>query len=240
MDSSVVDGGRAEEECETADRKRDLQDLLRQEMDMHLTEGRASVQRNQERVNRITQLKEEIRLQETHRDSGQSHATSTADHEKLLERRRRLRETHERLIENELMKMERELQEEQMGGVEGEMSYLRRERHILVLQIEALRRENHQAYADLETQSRQHQQEINTLREESLQVFRAFREVLEEQRQMSERRYRNLLLDAIQDAVHLSSQNLQLQEEIQQLHDTSDPTREKEVTGKDQIELFLA
>lgn len=35
-------------------------------------------------------------------------------HEKLLERRMRLRETHERLIEDELMKMERELQEEQV------------------------------------------------------------------------------------------------------------------------------
>ncbi len=58
----------------------------------------------------------------------------------------------------------------QMGGVEGEMSYLRRERHILVLQIEALRRENQQVYADMETQSRQHQQEFNNLREESLQV----------------------------------------------------------------------
>ncbi|XP_052471602.1 polyamine-modulated factor 1-binding protein 1 [Carassius gibelio] len=224
MDSSAVDGGRAEEECETADRKRNLQDLLRQEMDMHLTEGRASIQRNQERVNRITQLKEEIRLQETHRESDQSHATSTVDYEKLLERRTRLRETHERLIENELMKMERELQEEQMGGVEGEMWYLRRERHILVLQMEALRRENQQASADLETQRRQHQQQISSLREESLQVFRAFREVLEEQRCLSERRYRNLLLDAVQDAVHLSSQNLQLQEEIQQLRKELGPT----------------
>ncbi|RXN25650.1 H-2 class II histocompatibility antigen gamma chain-like protein [Labeo rohita] len=313
---TVVVGGRADEECKTADRKRDLQDLLRQEMDLHLTDGRSSVQRNQERVNRITQLKEEIRLQETHRDSSQSHATSTADHEKLLERRMRLRETHQKLIENELMKMERELQEEQIGGVEGEMSYLRRERRILVLQIEALRRENQQAYADLENQSRQHQQEINNIREESLQadhekllerrmrlrethqklienelmkmerelqeeqiggvegemsylrrerrilvlqiealrrenqqayadlenqsrqhqqeinnireeslqVFRAFREVLEEQRQMSERRYRNLLLDAVQDAVHLSSQNLQLREEIQQLRKSLNPT----------------
>ncbi|XP_067239301.1 golgin subfamily A member 6-like protein 7 [Chanodichthys erythropterus] len=173
-------------------------------------------------MSRIRELKEqlqkeEIRLQETHRDSDQSHTTSMVVHEKLLERRMRLRETHERLIEDELMKMERELQEEQVGGVEGEMSYLRRERHILVLQIEALRRENQQAYADLEEQNRQHQQEVNELREESLQVFRAFREALEEQRRMSEGRYRALLIDAIQDAVHLSSQNLQLQEEIQQL-----------------------
>ncbi|XP_051716892.1 trichohyalin [Ctenopharyngodon idella] len=229
MDTSVAEGGRAEEECETADRKRDLHQLLRQEMEMHIAEGRTSVQRNQERMSRIRELKEqlqkeEIRLQETHRESNQSHATSMVVHEKLLERRMRLRETHEKLIEDELMKMERELQEEQVGGVEGEMSYLRRERHILVLQIEALRRENQQAYADLEEQNQQHQQEVNELREESLQVFRAFREALEEQRRMSEGRYRALLIDAIQDAVHLSSQNLQLQEEIQQLRKACIPT----------------
>lgn len=57
-----------------------------------------------------------------------------------------------------------------------------------------------------------------------LQVFRAFREALEEQRRMSEGRYRALLIDAIQDAVHLSSQNLQLQEEIQQLRKARIPT----------------
>ncbi|XP_039518870.1 mitotic spindle assembly checkpoint protein MAD1 isoform X2 [Pimephales promelas] len=181
MDTSVADGGRAEGVCETANSKTDLQELLRQEMEMHITEGRTSIQRNQERMNRIRQLKEEIRLQETHRESNQSHATSMGVHEKLLERRTRLRETHERLIEDELMKMERELQEEQVSGVgvEGEMSYLRRERHILVLQIEALRRENQQAYVDLEEQNQHHQQEVHELREESLQcqacVLHAFR-----------------------------------------------------------------
>jgi len=53
------------------------------------------------------------------------------------------------------------------------MSYLRRERHILVLQIEALRRENQQAYVDLEEQFQHHQQEVHELREESLQVTTA-------------------------------------------------------------------
>ncbi|XP_077103467.1 uncharacterized protein LOC143756713 [Siphateles boraxobius] len=227
MDTSVADGGRAEEVCETADSNTDLQELLRQEMEMHITEGRTSMQRNQERMNRIRTLKEEIRSQETQRESDQSHATSKGVHEKLLERRTRLRETHERLIEDELMKMERELQEEQLRGVgvEGEMSYLRRERHVLVLQIEALRRENQQAYVDLEDQNQHHQQEIHELREETLQVFRAFREVLEEQRRVSESRYRALLIDTIQDAVHLSSQNLQLQEEVQQLRKTQTHTQ---------------
>lgn len=48
--------------------------------------------------------------------------------------------------------------------------YLRRERQILVLQIEALRRENQQAEADLEAQFKLHQEKMHSLREESLQV----------------------------------------------------------------------
>lgn len=50
-----------------------------------------------------------------------------------------------------------------------------------------------------------------------LQVFRTFRQVLEEQKQLSEGRYRTLLLEAIQDAVYLSSQNQQLQADNVQL-----------------------
>ncbi|KAA0709848.1 H-2 class II histocompatibility antigen gamma chain Ia antigen-associated invariant chain [Triplophysa tibetana] len=176
-------------------------------------EGRVSVQKNQERLTHIRQLREHL-----HKESDQSGcSTSTVEHEKLLERRMRERETHERLIEEELMKMERELEEQQVEGVEGEMFYLRGERSILVLQVEALRRENQQAHRDLETQYIQHQHQLNTVREESLRVFRTFREVLEEQKRSSEGRYRTLLIDAIQDAVHLSNKNLQLQEELQQL-----------------------
>ncbi|XP_052005737.1 reticulocyte-binding protein homolog 2a [Xyrauchen texanus] len=170
MDTSVVVEERQNELGKTADRKRDLQDLLRQEVETHITEGRASVQTNQEQVGRIRQLKDELQREEI-RDPDQSeHSSNTMAPEKLLERRKRLMETHERLIEEELIKMERELQDEQVCGVEGELLYLRRERHILVLQIEALRKENQQACADLETLNRQHQQEVNTLREESLQV----------------------------------------------------------------------
>ncbi|XP_056625500.1 uncharacterized protein si:dkey-201i24.3 [Triplophysa dalaica] len=202
-------GERDEELGESAD----IHSLLRQEVDLHVTEGRVGVQKNQERVTHIRQLREHL-----HKESDQSGcSTSTVEHEKLLERRMRQRETHERVIDEELMKMERELEEKQVEGVDGEMFYLRRERCILVLQVEALRRENQQAHQDLETQYIQHQQQLNTVREESLRVFRTFREVLEEQKRSSEGRYRTLLIDAIQDAVHLSNKNLQLQEELQQL-----------------------
>lgn len=51
----------------------------------------------------------------------------------------------------------------------------------------------------------------------ALQVLRMFRQVSEEQREQSEGRYRNVLLEAVQDAVHLSAQNQQLQAENKQL-----------------------
>ncbi|TRY91309.1 hypothetical protein DNTS_030128 [Danionella cerebrum] len=214
-------------------------------MTMLVSEGKASVQRNQERISHIRELKEELqreelRLTEKTNQSGDmslieiiqikqkkganvsncsfcKKSDSQKDYKSLVERRSRLRETHERLMEDEMMKMEKDLQEEQMEGVEGELSYHRRERQVLLLQMEALRRENQQADEEMQQQHQQHMLQMNQLREQSIKVFRAFRDSLEEQRRKSESRYRSLLLEAIQDAVHLSSQNLQLQEEIQQL-----------------------
>ncbi|XP_022521306.2 golgin subfamily A member 6-like protein 4 [Astyanax mexicanus] len=194
-----------------------------------MAEGRASVERNQERVERIRNLKEELHREEKTqkealKESDQSGHSPTSLEEwsqveycKLLEQRKKLKEDHERVMQEELLKMEKELQEEQSEGAEGEVMYLNRERQILVLQIEALRRENQQAEEGLEAQYRLHQQEVHSLREESLQVFRTFRQVLEEQKRLSEGRYRTLLLEAIQDAVHLSTLNQQLQTENKQL-----------------------
>ncbi|XP_034163299.2 trichohyalin [Pangasianodon hypophthalmus] len=213
----------------SAERKNNLQHLLREEMEMHLKEGRTSVERNQERVKRIKQLKEELQKEEkTQKNSPEESQQSGQDcspldtwsqeeYSKLQERMRKMKEDHERVIQEELLKMESELQEEQAEGLPDEVMCLRRERQILVLQIEALRRENQQAEADLEAQYNLHQREMHSLREESLQVFRTFRQVLEEQKRLAEGRYRTLLLEAIQDAVYLSSQNQQLQDDNMQL-----------------------
>ncbi|KAL7868231.1 hypothetical protein SRHO_G00096150 [Serrasalmus rhombeus] len=199
-----------------------------------MAEGRASVERNQERVERIKKLKEELHREEERQkeaikesdgsaySSGSLEEWSQAEYCKLLEHRRKLKEDHERVIQEELLKMERELQEEQLEGAEGQMIYLSRERQVLVLQMESLRSENQQAEAGLEALYRLHQQEVHSLREESLQVFRTFRQVLEEQKRISEGRYRTLLLEAIQDAVHLSTQNLQLQADNKQLRKALD------------------
>lgn len=48
-------------------------------------------------------------------------------------------------------------------------------------------------------------------------MFRVFRQVSEEQRKLSEGRYRSVLLEAVQDAIYLSAQNQQLRADNKQL-----------------------
>uniref|UniRef100_A0A3Q3JJE8 Uncharacterized protein n=1 Tax=Monopterus albus TaxID=43700 RepID=A0A3Q3JJE8_MONAL len=170
-------------------------------------EGKGSVEKVKERVARIQQLKEALREE------------SQLEYNKAQERRRQLKEDHGRLIQEEAEKMESELAQKQQltEGPQRELLVLTRERRILVLQIEALRAEALQAERDLQDQHHRHQTELQCLREESLQVFRVFRQVSEEQRKMSEGRYRNVLLEAVQDAVYLSAQNQQLQADNKQL-----------------------
>uniref|UniRef100_A0A3B3IAK9 Si:dkey-201i24.3 n=1 Tax=Oryzias latipes TaxID=8090 RepID=A0A3B3IAK9_ORYLA len=159
-------------------------------MEEHI-KGKGSIEKIQERVMRMKQLKEILREQ----------------------RRRQLKEDHGRLIQEEVEKMERDLALEQLP----ELQVLSRERQVLVLQIEALRAEAQQAERDLEDQHDRHQTELQCLKEESLQVFRMFRQVCEEQRKLSESRYRGVLLEAVHDAVYLSAQNQQLQADNQHL-----------------------
>ncbi|XP_043983999.1 kinesin-like protein KIF17 isoform X5 [Gambusia affinis] len=106
---------------------------------------------------------------------------------------------------------------QQTESPQRELLVLSRERQVLVMQIEALRAEAQQAEGDLQDQHHRHQTELHCLREESLQVFRAFRQVSEEQRKISEGRYRSVLLEAVQDAIYLSAQNQQLQAENKEL-----------------------
>uniref|UniRef100_A0A3P8TCM5 Si:dkey-201i24.3 n=1 Tax=Amphiprion percula TaxID=161767 RepID=A0A3P8TCM5_AMPPE len=146
---------------------------------------------------------------------------SQLEYNKAQEQRGQLKEDHGRLIQEEVEKMERDLAQEQLTteGPQRELLVLTRERQVLVLQIEALRSEAQQAERDLQHQYHSHQAELHCLREESLQlqVFRVFRQVSEEQRKISEGRYRSVLLEAVQDAIYLSAQNQQLQADNKQL-----------------------
>nr|XP_015799873.2 chromosome-associated kinesin KIF4 isoform X3 [Nothobranchius furzeri] len=220
-----ISGGRqADHNNESAETVKYLQEQLRREIEEHLREGRGSAEKVQEKVARIQQLKEALR-EETLKsgvvpEESQLCLQSQLEYNEAQERRRQLKEDHARLMQEEVVRMEEDLAREQppTEGPQRELLVLSRERRILVLQMEALRTEAQQAETDLQDQHRRHQTELHCLREESLQVFRVFRQVSEEQRKLSEGRYRSLLLEAVQDAVHLSAQNQQLQADNKQLH----------------------
>ncbi|XP_015246438.1 PREDICTED: chromosome-associated kinesin KIF4-like [Cyprinodon variegatus] len=200
-----------------------LQERLRQEMEEHIKEGKDSAEKVQERVTRIQKLKEALREESLKNRNvlreSQLPQQSQLEYNEAQERRRQLKEDHMRLIQEEVAKMERDLAQEQppTESPQRELLVLSRERQILLMHIEALRAEAQQAESDLQEQHHRHQTELHCLREESLQVFRVFREVSEEQRKISEGRYRSVLLEAVQDAIYLSAQNQQLQAENKQL-----------------------
>ncbi|XP_056296124.1 kinesin-like protein KIF17 [Pseudoliparis swirei] len=141
------------------------------------------------------------------------------DVEKVQERAGRIQQLMDALREETLNPAATEQSDlrQQTEGPQRELLVLTRERRVLVLQIEALRAEAQQAEQDLQNQYQHQQTELHCLREESLQVFRVFRQVSEEQRRMSESRYRSVLLEAVQDAVYLSAQNQELQADNKQL-----------------------
>ncbi|KAK2904092.1 hypothetical protein Q8A73_010749 [Channa argus] len=229
-----------QQDRESTDTIKYLQDQLRQEMEEHIrgnllfrncilsvfffmyTEGKGNVEKIQQRVARIQKLKEAVR-EETQKirvatEKSDFCQDSQLEYNKAQERRTQLKEDHGRLIQEEVEKMERDLAEEQLLTVpQRELLVLTRERQVLVLQIEALHTEAQQAERDLEDQQHRHQRDLQCLREESLEVFRVFRQVSEEQRKMSEGRYRSVLLEAVQDAIYLSAQNQQLQADNKQL-----------------------
>ncbi|XP_015205309.2 golgin subfamily A member 6-like protein 9 [Lepisosteus oculatus] len=214
---------------------RQLQEQLKKEMEEHLRDGKVTVDKNQERVGRIQELREAIREEQRKRknaDQGSGHlqhcndqandscdkmSDAELEYSQALNRRRRLKEEHGDLIHKELLKMEQELEAEKDEGQAVEVRRLDREREILVLQLEALRREKAEAEKDLEAYHHRRIQEMDSLQAESLQVFRAFREVFEDQVETLEKRYRGLLLEVIQDAVYLSTRNQELEAENKQL-----------------------
>ncbi|XP_037316705.2 uncharacterized protein si:dkey-201i24.3 [Pungitius pungitius] len=199
------------------DTMKHLQAQLKKEMEEHIREGKGDVEKVQERVGRIQQLRDALR-EETQKSGPATEKVdlcqqSQLEFSKAQEQRRRLKEDHWRLIQEEVETMERDLAQEQLPteGPQRELLVLTRERRVLVLQIEALRAEAQQAERDLHDQYKNHQAELRCHREEGLEVFRVFRQVSEEQRRMSEGRYRSVVLEAVQDAVYLSAQNQDLQ-----------------------------
>ncbi|XP_037833539.1 trichohyalin isoform X2 [Kryptolebias marmoratus] len=220
-------GGHLTEQSRSPETVNHLQDQLRREVEEHIREGKGSAEAVQERVGRIQQLKDALReetlkggaVRERSQLSQMFNDKPQFGYNEAQERRRQLKEDHARLIHEEVAKMEEDLAREQppAEGPQRELQVLSGQRRVLVLQMEALRVEAQQTERDLQDQHQRHQTELRRLRDESLQVFRAFRQVSEEQRKLSEGRYRSVLLEAVQDAVYLSAQNQQLQADNKRL-----------------------
>jgi len=85
------------------------------------------------------------------------------------------------------------------------------------LQIQLLKQEKERLEKTLDEMHRQHKVELEKQQIQHFQTFRNYREMFDKQKLAIEKRYRNLLDDAIQDAIFLSSRNSELVEENEQL-----------------------
>ncbi|XP_078116868.1 kinesin-like protein KIF17 isoform X2 [Sander vitreus] len=103
---------------ECTDTMKYLQAQLKQEMEEHIRDGKGNVEKVQERVARIHQLREALR-EETLKNGAATEKSdlyqqSQLEYSKAQERRRQFKEDHRRLIQEEVEKMERDLAQEQL------------------------------------------------------------------------------------------------------------------------------
>ncbi|XP_019362130.1 PREDICTED: uncharacterized protein LOC109290180 isoform X2 [Gavialis gangeticus] len=140
-------------------------------------------------------------------------------------RRQCLQQQHWSLIRQERLKLEGELAgKQELPPSEQEALSMQKEKAILALQLEALRQEQAEAEKDLEALYQQHRWEVEAQKQHTLQVFRAYRNLSEERTDALDQRYRKLLRECLQDAIHLSAQNQQLRAH-NQLHYTTRATQ---------------
>ncbi|XP_072369043.1 golgin subfamily A member 6-like protein 9 [Scyliorhinus torazame] len=177
-----------------------------------------SLQRMRQELNQMDSLAE--------RGHEQSAAPFHSDLDRVyaaaMKRRSKLAEDNAALVQGELMRMERELQLQEAGSTvtAGAAARLRREREVVVLQLVALRREKKEAEKDLQSMHQNYKTELENQKLQALQVLREFREASRLQLTALEKRYRKLLQDAIQDAVHLAAQKQQLELDKEHLKET--------------------
>ncbi|XP_064405609.1 kinesin-like protein klp-20 [Halichondria panicea] len=106
---------------------------------------------------------------------------------------------------------------EESVTMETELIELRAQKHMTALQVETLEQEKRQLSIDLEEAYRRHKEDMEMQQMHHFQVFRAYRECFDEQKIVIEQRFRQLLEEAIQDAVYLSMENSQLKASSQNI-----------------------
>ncbi|XP_076117054.1 kinesin-II 85 kDa subunit-like [Mytilus galloprovincialis] len=181
------------------------------------------------------QLQELTEKQKNERENAKAQITSLKGNAELRqkierEEREHLEKEHAALVHFEIDKMKMDIenlkQDIQMkvnkghtySSQEGELlevhvAEMKAEKNVTTLQIQLLEKEKSRIVQELEDVHKVHKDELEIQQLQHFQTFRSYREMFEEQKIALDQRYRQLLEDAIQDAVFLSSRNNELQDE---------------------------
>lgn len=144
--------------------------------------------------------------------------------------RERWEAEHRALISEELERSKFELEQDkadiQLRVAEGKkyssedcielettIAQMKADKSVMALQLQVLQQEKERLASTLEGAYTQHKADLDAQQLRTFQAFRDYRDVFEKQKAMLEQRYRQLLEDAIQDAVYLSSRNSEIQQE---------------------------
>uniref|UniRef100_H2Z1V8 Uncharacterized protein n=1 Tax=Ciona savignyi TaxID=51511 RepID=H2Z1V8_CIOSA len=153
----------------------------------------------------------------------------------MRDERDRTRQENAQLIEDELSKMKMEVaqasselqmkftskslitSEQKVLEDAKELAQLRAEKSVMTSQLEVLKRESVQMEDHMRIILEKHNKQMSIQQLQNMQTFRAYRQVHEDFKVELENRWRNLLDEAIQDAVFLSARNTELKERNAQL-----------------------
>ncbi|KAI0227726.1 Kinesin-like protein KIF13A [Lamellibrachia satsuma] len=184
---------------------------------------------------RLKEVQDKLRTEkETVQD--QSQVKGNAELRQLLEKEERKKlelEDHALVVDEwERVKLETEHQKAEIKmkvsqghtydpteamEMEMELVDLKGEKSVVSLEIQVLQEEKGRLEKSLEDAYKRQKEEMEIQQLQHFQTFRQYREMFEEQKAVLEQRYRNLLNDAIQDAVFLSTRNNELMHENQAL-----------------------
>ncbi|KAK2186973.1 hypothetical protein NP493_183g04000 [Ridgeia piscesae] len=188
---------------ETKNRLKDVQDKLRAEKEAVQDQGQ---------VKGNAELRQILEREERKRLEMEDHAVVVDELERV-----KLETQHQKAEIQMAVSQGRTYDQTEAMDMEMELVELRGEKSVVSLEIQVLQEEKMRLEKSLETAYKRQKEEMEIQQLQHFQTFRQYREMFEEQKTVLEQRYRNLLNDAIQDAVFLSTRNNELVQENQAL-----------------------